>query len=59
MGACLSEGCGYSFRPIDKFADVLKSVEKRPLKNCMIFSDDIKIDFSDVTDENPQCEDPD
>ncbi len=37
MGACLSEGCGYSFTPIDKFKDVLKDVEKQPVKSYMIF----------------------
>ena len=42
MGACLSEGCGYAFKPIDKFSDVLKSIEKRPVKNCTIFLDDVE-----------------
>jgi hypothetical protein len=49
MGACLSEGCGYSFSPIDKFSDVLKSIQKYPVKNCMIFTDNIEIDNSDVS----------
>lgn len=41
MGACLSDGCGYSFTPIEKFSEVLADIQKRPLKNCIIFSDDI------------------
>lgn len=50
MGACLSEGCGYSFKPIDKFKDILKEAEKKPLKNYMIFSADCK-DFETQEDE--------
>lgn len=57
MGACLSEGCGYSFSPIDKFADVLKSIEKKPLKNCVIFLDDIEVESSDFNEENDLCVD--
>ena len=42
MGACLSDGCGYSFTPIDKFKDVLESLQNKPIKNCIIFSYDEK-----------------
>lgn len=29
MGACLSDGCGYSFKPIDRFQDVLEQLQKK------------------------------
>ena len=41
MGACLSDGCGYSFTPIENFIYVFADVQKRPVKNCIIFTDDI------------------
>lgn len=44
MGATLSEGCGYSFTPIDKFKDILYEIEKKPLKECLIFTREIMID---------------
>lgn len=37
MGACLSEGCGYYFKPIDKFQDVLNNAKKHPVKSYIIF----------------------
>lgn len=59
MGASLSDGCGYTFKPIDKFSDVLKSLEKRPLKNCIIFLDEFTVDLSDIptNDENTDSTD--
>ena len=33
MGACLSDGCGYSFEPIDKFKNILADLEKRQKRN--------------------------
>lgn len=44
MGATLSNGCGYSFTPIDKFKDVLETVKKYPVKNCIFFTDSIDIE---------------
>lgn len=33
MGACLKEGCGYRFEPIEKFDEVFKKVSKKPVKD--------------------------
>jgi len=41
MGACLSDGCGYSFEPVEKFSEILADIEKKPLKNCVIFTDEL------------------
>ena len=32
MGACLKEGCGYRFEPIEKFDEVFKKISKKPVK---------------------------
>ena len=32
MGACLKEGCGYYFEPIEKFEEVFKKISKKPPK---------------------------
>lgn len=37
MGACLTDECGFYFRPIDNFKDVLKNAGKKPVKSYMIF----------------------
>ena len=37
MGAALDENCGFYFKPIVKFKDVLKNVGKKPVKSYMIF----------------------
>lgn len=51
LGATLSDGCGYSFTPIDKFKDVLENIKKRPVKNCTIFMDEVIIE-----NDNPNIE---
>ena len=33
MGACLKEGCGYRFEPIEKFDEIFKKISKKPVKN--------------------------
>ena len=33
MGACLKDGCGYSFEPIEKFSEVFNKISKKPVKN--------------------------
>lgn len=37
MGAALDEKCGFYFKPIVKFKDVLKNAGKKPIKSYMIF----------------------
>ncbi|MGN0015572.1 MAG: YkgJ family cysteine cluster protein [Candidatus Gastranaerophilaceae bacterium] len=35
-GACLTDDCGYNFTPIDKFSEILKNTEKKPVKSYRI-----------------------
>lgn len=39
MGACLKEGCGYYFEPIEKFSEVFARINKKPVKDFEIYRD--------------------
>ena len=38
MGASLSEGCGYSFTPIESFKEVLSETEKNHIRKGIFFT---------------------